>query len=669
MTQLFMNRDEALKRITSLREQLNYHNHRYYVLSQPEISDFEFDMLMKDLIQLEEAFPEFDDPASPSRRVGSDLSNKFVQVKHINPMLSLGNTYSRSEIEAFHQRVVKGLNAEPEYVCELKYDGISISLHYENVRLLRAVTRGDGIQGDDVTENIKTIRSIPLTLKGNDYPEIFEIRGEIYMPHKVFNALNEQRTEAGEAAFANPRNATAGTVKLLQSSEVARRKLECYLYYIIGDNLPHNEHFANLKKARDWGFRIPEHIVKCSGLSDVFDFIDYWDVERRNLPYDIDGIVIKVNSVEQQESLGFTAKTPRWAISYKFKAEEAVTELLSIDYQVGRTGAVTPVANLKPVLLAGTVVKRATLHNADQMAQLQLCIGDWVSVEKGGEIIPKITGVVQHNENALTAQFITHCPECGTVLQRNEGEAKYFCPDEDACPPQLKGKIIHFISRKALNIDSMGEETVELFFNKGLIRSVADLYTISKNDILPLERFAEKSADNIIASIAKSLEVEFHRVLFGLSIRFVGETVAKTLASAFGNIDRLMEASRDELKGTPEIGEKIADSILEYFAKPEHRALIARLKSYGLKMEEEARAEKTDKLAGKSFVISGVFTRHSRDEYKQLIEMNGGKNTGSISAKTNFILAGENMGPAKLEKAIELGIKIISEEEFLKMLN
>lgn len=663
-----MNSTEAFERIVYLREQLNHHNHQYYVLSQPKISDYEFDLMMNELMQLEEAFPIFDDANSPSRRVGSDLSNRFESVAHINPVLSLGNTYSREEIEAFHQRVVKVLEEQPEYVCELKYDGISISLHYENGRLLRAVTRGDGIRGDDVTDNIKTIRSIPLVLKGNDYPAQFEIRGEVYMPHKVFDGLNRQRIEVGEASFANPRNATAGTVKLLQSSEVARRKLECYLYYIIGDSLPYHEHFANLKKAREWGFRIPEHIVKCSSLSDVFDFIDHWDENRRKLPYDIDGIVIKVNSLDQQEILGFTAKTPRWAISYKFKAEEAITELLSIDYQVGRTGAVTPVANLKPVLLAGTTVKRATLHNADQMALLTLRIGDMVSVEKGGEIIPKITGISQHNELAEPVEFITHCPECGSELQRTDGEAKHFCPNEDGCPPQLKGKILHFIGRKAMNIDSMGEETVELFFNQGLIRNIADIYTISKNDMLPLERFAEKSADNILDSIALSLEVPFHRVLFGLSIRFVGETVAKNLASAFGDIDRLMTASREELTTTPEIGEKIADSILEYFAKPEHNVLISRLKNYGLIFSEESKTTISSVLAGKSFVISGVFNLHSRDEYKQLIEQNGGKNTGSISAKTDFILAGENMGPAKLEKATQYGIRIINEKEFLEML-
>jgi len=457
-------------------------------------------------------------------------------------------------------------------------------------------------------------------------------------------------------------------VKLLQSSEVARRKLDCYLYYLISDQLPYNEHFARLKKAREWGFRIPEHIVKCSGIGDVFDYIDYWDQERKNLPFDIDGIVIKVNSLEQQELLGFTAKTPRWAIAYKFKAEEAVTELISVDYQVGRTGAVTPVANLKPILLAGTIVKRATLHNADQMSTLGLRIGDRVRVEKGGEIIPKITGIALQNESALPIEFITHCPECGYLLQRNEGEAKHFCPNDDQCPPQIKGKIIHFISRKALNIDSLGEETVELFYNKGLISDIADLYTISRNDILPLERFAEKSADNIIESIAKSLEVPFHRVLFGLSIRFVGETVAKKLAEAFRNIDALMSANTEELMAVDEIGEKIAESVIEYFSKPEHRQLIERLRSYGLQFEQAGEHVLTHKLDGKSIVISGVFNKYSREELKKLIEMHGGKNTGSISSKTDFVLAGENMGPAKLEKAVELGVAIISENEFLAMI-
>ncbi|NLA24650.1 MAG: NAD-dependent DNA ligase LigA, partial [Bacteroidales bacterium] len=547
-----MANQDVLSKILSLREQLNHHNHQYYVLSQPEISDYDFDMMMKELMLLEEKHPEFDDPNSPSKRVGSDISNIFEQVLHINPMLSLGNTYSQEEIAAFHQRVVKALGENPEYVCELKYDGVSISLHYENGELQRAVTRGDGVQGDNVTNNIKTIRSIPLKLKGNDYPESFEIRGEIYMPHSVFDELNKQRIEAGEAAFANPRNATSGTVKLLQSAEVARRNLNCFLYYLIGDDLPYNQHFANLKKAKDWGFRIPNDIVKCSNLNDVFDFIDYWDKERSNLPYDIDGIVIKVNSIEQQEQLGFTAKTPRWAISYKFKAEEAITELLSIDYQVGRTGAITPVANLEPVQLAGTIVRRASLHNADQMEILGLRIGDMVKVEKGGEIIPKITGIHKHNENIEPAKFITHCPECGTELVRSEGEAKHFCPNEEACPPQQKGKIIHFIARKALDIDSMGEETVELFYNKGIINNIADIYTISKSDIIDLEGFGEKSADNILNSIAKSLEVPFSRVLFGLSIRFVGETVAKSLATAFGDIDKLMNATKEELIATPD---------------------------------------------------------------------------------------------------------------------
>jgi len=664
-----MEKQQISERINKLREQLHHHNYLYYVKSAPEISDYEFDLMMKELALLENENPEFLDSNSPSKRVGSDHSNSFNQIEHSNPMLSLGNTYSREDVAAFHQRVVKALETQPEYVCELKYDGISISLHYTNGQLQHAVTRGDGIRGDDVTDNIKTINSIPLSLHGSGYPNKFEIRGEVFMPRLVFDELNRLKIENGELPFANPRNATAGTVKLLQSTEVAKRKLDCYLYYFISDEPPCNTHFGNLRKAAEWGFKIPEHIVKCSSLDDVFDFIEFWDIERKKLPYDTDGIVIKVNSMEQHEMLGFTAKTPRWAIAYKFKAEEVQTELLSIDYQVGRTGAITPVANLKPVQLAGTVVKRATLHNADQIALLDIRIGDTVIVEKGGEIIPKIVGIANRSDNSKITQFITTCPECGSELQRNEGEAKHFCPNEDGCPPQIKGKIIHFISRKALDIDSMGEETVELFFNKGLIKNVADLYIISKEDILPLERFAEKSADNIIESIAKSLEVPFHRVLFGLSIRFVGETIAKKLAEAFRNIDALIAATKEQLTSVDEIGDKIAESVIDYFIKPEHRQLVERLKSYGLQFEQEGKELVSDKLAGKSIVISGVFVKYSRDELKKIIEQNGGKNMGSISAKTDFVLAGENMGPAKLEKAVKLGIRIVTETEFIALLD
>ncbi|HPG73065.1 MAG TPA: NAD-dependent DNA ligase LigA [Bacteroidales bacterium] len=660
---------QAGERIAMLRKLLNRHNYLYYVKSAPEISDYEYDMLMNELMQLELSYPEYYDPNSPSKRVGSDISNKFQQIPHTYPMLSLGNTYNRGELEAFHQRVLKNLTELPEYVCELKYDGVSVSLRYLNGALQYAVTRGDGVHGDDITENVKTIRSIPLQLMGNDYPEDFEIRGEIFMSRPVFFALNKQRESMGEQLFANPRNAASGTIKLQQSAEVAARKLDCFLYYIPGETLSFPDHFTALKKAREWGFKIPDYIVKCSSVSDIFDFIDYWDKQRSQLAFDIDGIVIKVNSFVHQQQLGYTAKTPRWAISYKFKAEEATTELLSIDYQVGRTGAITPVANLHPVLLAGTVVKRASLHNADQMALLDIRIGDTVVVEKGGEIIPKIVAVAQRGNASEPVRFIHLCPECHTPLVRNEGEAKHYCPNDDACPPQITGKIIHFISRKALDIDSMGEETVELFFKHGLIKNVADLYTISKDDIVPLERFAEKSAANIIESIEKSLEVPFHRLLFGLSIRYVGEPVAKKLAAAFGNIDALMQASREQLVATDEIGEKIAESIIEYFSNPLNIEIIRRLKSYGLQMQEQTSEKLSNVLSGKSFVISGVFSRHSRDQYKQMIEAHGGKNSGSISAKTDYVLAGDNMGPSKLEKAQKLGVKIIDENTFLSMID
>lgn len=585
-------------------------------------------------------------------------------------MLSLGNTYSAEELNDFHNRIVKEIEIDPEYVCELKFDGASISVSYENSKYLRAVTRGDGTQGDDVSENIKTIRSIPLSISGENIPQNFEIRGEIIMPHKVFDELNEIREENGESPFANPRNATSGSIKMIDSREVAKRNLDCYFYYMMGKNLSATTHWESLQQLKSWGFKISEHSKLCKTISEVYNYIEFWDEERKNLSYDIDGIVIKVNSFAQQEILGFTAKSPRWAIAYKFKAEQVSTKLLSIDYQVGRTGAVTPVANLEPVQLAGTVVKRASLHNADQIALLDIRINDIVFVEKGGEIIPKIVGVESHDKNSSPTQFITHCPECGTQLYRPEGEARHFCPNSDHCPPQIKGKIEHFISRKAMNIENIGEETVALLYDTGLVRSISDLYKLKKEDILPLDRMAEKSANNIINSIEKSKEVSFDRVLFALGIRFVGETVAKILAKAFKNILNLSIASKEELMQVDEIGDRIADSIIEYFNNKEHTQLIADLMNAGLQFElqEDENESLSDKLQGMSIIISGTFKNYSRDEIKSVIEQHGGKNVSSISKNTDLFVAGENIGPAKLKKATELNIKIVSEEEFIKMI-
>ena len=657
-------------RIKKLSEELNKHNHNYYVLNNPSISDFEFDKLLAELIDLENKYPQFKQADSPTQRVGSDISNVFKTVTHEFPMLSLGNTYSAEELNDFHNRIVKEIEVEPEYVCELKFDGASISVSYENSKYLRAVTRGDGTQGDDVSENIKTIRSIPLSISGENIPQNFEIRGEIIMPHKVFDELNEIREENGESPFANPRNATSGSIKMIDSREVAKRNLDCYFYYMMGKNLSATTHWESLQQLKSWGFKISEHSKLCKTISEVYDYIKFWDEERKNLSYDIDGIVIKVNSFAQQEILGFTAKSPRWAISYKFKAEQVSTKLLSIDYQVGRTGAVTPVANLEPVQLAGTVVKRASLHNADQIALLDIRINDIVFVEKGGEIIPKIVGVESHDENSSPTQFITHCPECGTQLYRPEGEARHFCPNSDHCPPQIKGKIEHFISRKAMNIENIGEETVALLYDTGLVRSISDLYKLKKEDILPLDRMAEKSANNIINSIEKSKEVSFDRVLFALGIRFVGETVAKILAKAFKNILNLSIASKEELMQVDEIGDRIADSIIEYFNNKEHTQLIADLMNAGLQFElqEDENESLSDKLQGMSIIISGTFKNYSRDEIKSVIEQHGGKNVSSISKNTDLFVAGENIGPAKLKKATELNIKIVSEEEFIKMI-
>ena len=606
-------------------------------------------------------------------RVGSDLNKNFTQVAHKYPMLSLGNTYSENEVTDFYERVKKALNEDFEICCELKYDGTSISLTYEDGKLVRAVTRGDGEKGDDVTDNVKTIRTIPLVLHG-DYPKSFEIRGEILMPWVVFEELNREKEAREEPLFANPRNAASGTLKLQNSAIVASRKLDAYLYYLLGEELPCDGHYENLQAAASWGFKTSEHTRKAHSLEEVFEYINYWDTERKNLPVATDGIVLKVNSLRQQKNLGFTAKSPRWAIAYKFQAERALTRLNRVTYQVGRTGAVTPVANLDPVQLSGTIVKRASLHNADIIEGLDLHIGDMVYVEKGGEIIPKITGVDKDARSMLIGEkvkFITHCPECGSKLIRFEGKAAHYCPNETACPPQIKGKIEHFISRKAMNIDGLGPETVDMFYRLGLIKDTADLYQLKTDDIKNLERMGEKSAENIVNGIAASKEVPFERVLFALGIRFVGETVAKKIAKSFTDIEELENADLEKLKNIDEIGEKIAQSIITYFSNPVNRELVERLKSNGLQLHrtEEDLSGYTDKLAGQSIVISGVFTHHSRDEYKEMIEKNGGKNVGSISSKTSFILAGENMGPAKLEKAQKLGVKIMSEDEFLALLS
>ncbi|MBM6735051.1 NAD-dependent DNA ligase LigA [Mediterranea massiliensis] len=660
------------ERIDWLRAELHRHNYNYYVMNAPEITDKEFDDLMRELQDLEKEHPEYADENSPTMRVGSDLNKNFTQVAHKYPMLSLGNTYSEGEVADFYERVKKALNEDFEICCELKFDGTSISLTYEDGKLVRAVTRGDGEKGDDVTDNVKTIRTIPLVLHG-DYPRSFEIRGEILMPWVSFEALNREREAREEPLFANPRNAASGTLKSQNSAVVAARKLDAYLYYLLGEDLPADGHYECLQKAAQWGFKISEHMKKARTLQEVFDYINYWDTERKNLPVATDGIVLKVNSLRQQKNLGYTAKSPRWAIAYKFQAERALTRLNKVTYQVGRTGAITPVANLDPVQLSGTVVKRASLHNADIIEGLDLHIGDMVYVEKGGEIIPKITGVDTDARGMLLGEkvkFITRCPECGTPLVRFEGEAAHYCPNETACPPQIKGKIEHFISRRAMNIDGLGPETVDMFYRLGLIKDAADLYRLTVDDIKDLDRMGQKSAENIVNGIAASRNVPFERVLFALGIRFVGETVAKKIARSFKSIDEVEQASLETLMSVDEIGEKIAQSIVSYFANPLNRSLVERLKEAGLQFSrsEEDLSGYTDKLAGQSIVISGVFEHHSRDEYKEMIERNGGKNVGSISSKTSFILAGANMGPAKLEKAQKLGIRILSENEFLDLL-
>lgn len=665
-----MKQSDARERIRKLKDEIEEHNRNYYLLNNPTISDFEYDLLLNELDTLEKKFPEFAADDSPTRRVGSDITKEFRQYEHQYPMLSLGNTYSREELGEFNARIEKTTGAPVEYVCELKYDGASISITYREGRLFRALTRGDGTRGDDVTLNVKTIRSIPLKINVKDIPAEFVVRGEILMPRAVFNKLNEERSEAGLTLFANPRNAAAGTLKLLDPRQVASRGLECMFYYLLSDDLPYGTHYENMIRARDWGFTVPESIRLCRNINEVMEFIDAWETERKNLPFDIDGVVVKVNDLALQEELGFTAKSPRWAISYKYKAEQALTRLLHVSFQVGRTGTVTPVANLEPVFLAGSTVRRATLHNEDQIAILGLHLNDMVYVEKGGEIIPKIVGVDHsaRNENSREIEFITNCPECGTELVRNEGEANHYCPNYLHCPPQLKGRIEHFISRKAMNIEGIGEETVDLLFSRNLIRNYADLYELTAEQLVPLERMGEKSAANIISSIKNSLSVPYNRVLYALGIRHVGETTAKTIASEFRSIDELLKADIDTLTSLNEIGPKIASSIVSFFSDSDNLIIIERLRKYGLNFREEARkGPESDRLRGKTIVISGVFKRHSRDEYKAIIEKHGGKNAGSISGSTSFILAGDNMGPAKKEKAANLGIPLVSENEFLEL--
>ena len=657
------------KQIKELREKLNHYNHLYYVENAPTVSDYEFDCMLRQLQELEQQHPEFADPNSPTARVGSDLSNAFKSVDHTFPMLSLQNTYSLDELHEWVEKITKEVG-EVEFVCELKFDGTAISLTYEDGRLLRAVTRGDGSRGDDVTENVRTIRSIPLMLNGNDYPSYFEIRGEIFMPYASFERLNAEREQNEEPPFANPRNAAAGTLKQQQSKIVAQRGLDCTLYQIAGKDLQLTSHHESLEAAKRWGFKISDKIKVCRNTAEIDDFINYWDTARKALPFPTDGVVIKVNRFADRKALGSTAKAPKWAVAYKFQAEQALPRLLKGSYQVGRTGAITPVANLEPVLLAGTTVKRATLHNADQIMALDLREGDMVYVEKGGEIIPKITGVElsQRNEQSEPLQYITHCPECGAELVRYEGEAKHYCPNQSHCRPQILGRIIHFIRRKAMNIEGLGEETIELLFENSLINNIADLYDLRAEQLATLPRLGEKSARNIMQSLQLSLEVPFHRVLFALGIRFVGETTAKYIATHFKDMDSVMGASKEELIEAEEVGDKIADSIIDYMHDEQNLIIIERLRRAGLKFKIEEKAQASNSLAGLNFVISGSFSLHSRDELKALIEAHGGKNLAAVSANTSYLLAGDKIGPSKLQKATKLGIKIISEEEFLKMI-
>lgn len=666
-----MNQIEAKERIEKLRKEIEEHNRRYYVLNEPVISDFEYDLMVNELMTLEKRFPEFMVQSSPTQNVGSDISKEFRQYEHKYPMLSLGNTYNYEELRDFDSRLGKSVSGQVEYVCELKFDGASISITYFNGRMSTALTRGDGTKGDDVSANIKTIKSIPVEINTRGIPDEFIVRGEILMPRAVFNRLNEEREKDGLNLFANPRNAASGTLKILDPSLVASRSLDCIFYFLLGERLPHTTHYENLMEAASWGFNVADSIRKCPSIEDVINFIESWEKKRNDLPYDTDGVVIKVNSLDQQKEAGFTAKSPRWAIAYKYKAEQALTKLLSVSYQVGRTGTVTPVANLEPVLLAGTTVKRASLHNADQIFLLDLHFDDMVYVEKGGEIIPKIVGVDNsaRDEKSMAIGFIDTCPECGTFLVKNEGEANHFCPNYLHCPPQIKGRIEHFISRRAMDIEGLGEETVDLLFSKGLIKNIADLYDLQPEQLAGLERMGEKSAKKIIESIKDSVNVPFSRVIFSLGIRHVGETVAKTLASRFLSLDELMAADQEILTGVREIGPKIASSIISYFADQENVEIIRRLKSAGIKMTGEIKSQYSGgALNGKTIVISGVFSRHTRDEYKDLIEKNGGKSSSSISGSTSFILAGDNMGPSKREKAKELGIEVLNEEDFLKLI-
>ena len=666
-----MNKKDAKERIVFLQKKLEQHNYNYYVLSDPKITDFEYDILMNELQTLEKMFPEFAKLNSPTQRVGSDISNEFKQVEHKYLMLSLGNTYNIDELNNFDTRIKKTIEHEFEYVTELKLDGTSISLIYRNGFLVQGITRGDGVKGDDVTANVKTIKSIPLKLQGNDFPKEFEMRGEIVLPHKVFDKLNKERIANGDTAFANPRNAASGSLKLINSTEVAKRNLDCYVYYMLGENLPSKSHYENLEKARKWGFQVPEQVQKAKNIQEIAKYIEYWDKERFNLAFDIDGIVIKVDDLDLQEELGLTAKSPRWAISYKFKAEQVETKVLSIDYQVGRTGAITPVANLEPVHIAGTVVKRASLHNADQIELLDIRIGDYVFIEKGGEIIPKVVAVNKNKrpDNLPITKYITHCPECKTELVRQEGEAKHFCPNEYACPPQIIGRIEHFFSRKAMNIAG-AEATVKLLVEANLITNIADLYSLNRDNLLKLERFAEKSADNLLESIEKSKNITYARIIYALGIRYVGETVAKIIAKHFNSIESLMQASEEQLAEIDEIGDVIAKSIVEYFKNEKNIEIIDKLRKYGVKLfTEETNEPHSNKLKGLSIVISGTFEKYSRDELKKMIEDNAGKNQSSVSKKTDYLLAGNKIGPSKLEKAEKFGVKIISENEFLQMIS
>lgn len=667
-----MKEKEASQRIEQLKKELNDHNYYYYVLNAPQISDFQYDVLLRELTDLEKKFPQLRTEDSPGMRVGSDITKEFRQLRHKYPMLSLGNTYSEEEIYEFTRRVSRSLGREPEYVCELKYDGASVSLTYKEGILVSALTRGDGETGDEVTNNVRTIRSIPIRLRGDDYPEEVTVRGEIFLPADSFRKLNEELMQKGGQLFANPRNTAAGTIKMLDPSIVAGRGLDCYLYYLLGESLPSDSHYDNLQKAREWGLKIPEEISLCRGMDDIIDYIKYWEGERKKLPFEIDGVVIKVNSLADQRKLGFTAKSPRWAIAYKFKAEQAATRLLSVTFQVGRTGSITPVAELEPVSLAGTVVKRASLHNEAQIKLLNLHKDDTVYIEKGGEIIPKIVGVDinKRDEDAQAVRFISECPKCGSSLSRIPGEANHYCPNIYRCPPQVKGRIEHFISRKAMDIDGLGEETVNLLYRSGMLKDIADLYTLSKEQLVKLERMGEKSADNIIRGIDESKSAPFHKVLYALGIRYVGETVAKILAGRFSSTEELSAAGYNKLVAIPGIGEKIAGSITAYFNSENNIEILRRLKEYGVNLQ----AERTGKsapalLEGKSIIISGVFEKHSREEYKDMIEEYGGKNVSSVSSNTSFILAGKNTGPAKREKAEKLGVDMVTEEDFLKMLN